>query len=128
MGASTMNSKRSNTWQWDNPTLFASAGFVLMTMAAVGQMLRASSRFADVFKELGVQLLWVTQVVLSPWIHVTMGVTLFVPLFLRHRAGWKPWATAVWVVIFLMYLGVCNAAFFEPLLHLIDNLGKKASD
>ena len=120
-----MNSNRSASWQWDNPTLFATAGFVLMTIAAVGQMLRANSRFDDVFKELGVQLPWVTQIVLTPWIHVTMGVILLVPLFLRHRAGWKPWATAVWVVIFLMYLGVCQVGFFEPLLRLIEVLGKK---
>lgn len=122
-----MNSNQSHAWQWDRPTLFATSGFVLMTVAAVSQMLWANSRFAGVFKELGVQLPWVTQMVLSPWIHVTMGVILLVPLFLRHRAGWKPWATAVWVVIFLIYLGVCQAGFLGPLLRLIEVLGKQAT-
>jgi hypothetical protein len=51
-----MNSNRSASWQWDNPTLFATTGFVLMTVVAVGQMLRATSRFVGVFEELGVQL------------------------------------------------------------------------
>jgi hypothetical protein len=126
MGVMTMDIKPSASWQRDNPTLFATTGFVLMTVVAVGQMLRATSRFDGVFKELGVQLPLVTQMVLSPWIHVTMGVILLVPLFLRHRAGWKPWATAVWVVIFLMYLGVCQAGFFEQMLRLIEVIGKQA--
>jgi type II secretory pathway component PulF len=107
--------------------VLASSGFVLMTIVTTGQFLRVIDKFAQIFKELGVQIPRLTEVVLNPWTHVISGAFLLALVALRHRPGKKEWATAAWVVALLGYIAISHMGLFEPLIRLIDNLGKQAS-
>jgi hypothetical protein len=114
-------------WQWDAPTLAVTGGFVVMTAIAVVQFLRAAAHFEQLFKELGVAVPLLTQVILSEWVHVVCGLALMVPLILRHRVAWKPWATTGWILGILTYIACSHAGLFEPLLRLIEQLGAQPS-
>lgn len=107
--------------------MLASAGFLLITLVAVGQFLRVVGSFADTFKELGAQVPQLTALVLEPWFHVLSGSVLMVLIFMRHRHGMKEWLTAVWVVMLLVYIAITHAGLFEPLIRLVQQLGEKAS-
>ncbi len=120
-----MNINRCASWQWDKPTLFATVGFMLVSIVAVGEMLREIPKFLAVYNELGIQLPHMTEMALNPWVHVAMGVILLVPLLLRHRADWKPRATAVWIVVLLTYFIFSHVAFFQPLVRLVVQLGEQ---
>lgn len=118
--------ERAWRWQWDAPTSTATAGFTVMTAVAVIEFVRAAPLFERIFKELGVRVPMMTEVVQMPWVHLVAGVVLAVPLVLRHHEGWKTWATTVWIVGLLTYIACSHVALFEPLIRLIDDLGKSS--
>jgi type II secretory pathway component PulF len=97
-----------------------------MTVVATVQCLRLVPRLEQVYKELGIQLPASTAWALSPALHVIFLVILLTSIVLRHRQGWKAWATAIWVFVLLGYMTFCQAAWFEPLLSLMTTLGQQA--
>ena len=64
--------------------------------------------------------------IVIPWIHVVVGLVLLVPLVLRHRDGWKPWMTTVWILGLLIYIGLCHVGLFEPLLSIAREMSQQA--
>jgi type II secretory pathway component PulF len=118
---------RATRWNWEAPIILASSGFLLMTLVAVGQLLRVIGSFESLFQELGVAVPSSTMVMLSPVTHLTFGAVLVSLVAARHYRGMKEWATAVWVASLLTYIAVSHAGLFEPLIRLIDQLGAKAS-
>lgn len=104
----------------------ASAGFLLMTLVAVGESLRAISRFEVIFKELGIQLPHLTVLILAPMTHVLSAVVLVALIVMRHGRGMKEWATSLWVVTLLLYLALTHIGLFEPLINLMEHLGQQA--
>ena len=119
--------KPGQTWQWDAPTLAATGGFMAMTVIAVVQFMRAAPAFERLFKELGIAIPLLTQVIVLEWVHVVCGLVLMVPLILRHRAAWKSWATTAWILGLLAYLACSHAGLFEPMLRLTEQIGVKTS-
>ena len=106
---------------WDIAVMVA-ATVVLLVMA-----LLITPKFAQIYKELGVQLPGMTEDVLGVWFHVLALFVLAAPCAWRFRAGSKSWATTVWFMLAALYVVLLVAALFMPLIGVSMRLGEQTN-
>jgi len=99
---------------------FEVAAMVAVTATLVIVALIITPKFAQIFKELGVQLPRRTEDVLQVWFHLVALAVLVAPCIWRYRAGSQSWATVVWFVLCLFYMVVVVLGLFAPLMTLTD--------
>lgn len=121
----------------DQPA-FASAvtGWLLPTVnllisgVVTVMLLIAIPRFAVIFKDLGVQLPALTELLLDcwPWALVLMGAALGLPPLVVQamwpRSRWRLLLPAVLMVASLALLALATTALFLPLFKIVEQLGQ----
>lgn len=101
---------------------------VVVTVTLVIVALAVTPKFAQIFKELGVQLPRRTEEVLQVWFHLVALAILVIPCAWRYRAGQQSWAIVVWVALCLFYVAVVVTGLFTPLMTLtVGGLGPEVS-
>jgi hypothetical protein len=94
----------------------------IVSIALVMVALYVTPQFEQVFKEIGVQVPRLTEAVLHWWFHALALVVLAVPCVWRFRAGSGSWATEVWFLLAILYVGFVIVRLFMPMVILVEAL------
>lgn len=101
---------------------------VSLVVVIVGSI--AANQFWTLYREIGVQLPARTEEVVQVWFHlVALGVQML-PIIWRFRAGPASWATRVWFLCAILYVGYVLLVLLMPLVGItihMDGLGEQAS-
>jgi hypothetical protein len=96
---------------------------VSIVLTTVG--LIAASKFSVLYRELGVQLPARSEEAMLLWFHLVALAMLLLPIVWRLRAGATSWATPVWFVSALFYVGYVILVLFMPLVGAMGVLGEQ---
>jgi hypothetical protein len=102
---------------WDVVWMFA-VSFVLVTVGMI-----AADKFGALYKEIGVQLPGRTKEALQVWFHLVALIVLTLPIIWRFRSGQASWATKVWFLCAILYVGYVVLVLFMPLVGVLGHMG-----
>lgn len=94
----------------------------LISLVLVIAALNATSKFALMYQELGVQMPTRTGLVLQVWPHVIVWVVLLIPGLWRMRTEDGSWPVRVWFLLLLIYGMFLASALFAPLMFPYNGL------
>jgi hypothetical protein len=111
--------RRSSSW---DVALMATISVVLVVAVSI-----VTQQFERLYQELGLTVSRQTGVAVQWWFHALALVMLAVPCAWRFHFGKGSWATHVWFLLAIAYVGFVLFALFMPLMIMIEQVGEPAT-
>lgn len=105
----------NHKWKWSDVLVMGSVTVILAITALV-----AAPQFERIYKELGLALPELALLAMRPWFHVVVLLTLAIVCVWRQWGRKPRWATAIWSVLALGYVGFVTWVLVVPLVGVIE--------